>query len=431
VDDLTPAYLGARLARMRLQLGQSRHEEITQRRLAHALDIKPQAYNSWEQGKALPRLDHLWRLARYYRVSLDRLCGYERDAEATGGIEWTSLRRPESEEDERALELFYQAAAGTVGDIPESKVAVAIRHVIYSQLLRMTRAPRPDEALCEGLKRCFNAGGKKRLKDVWVVPCAAGVPDQLRALVIGVAAKEYLLHHLDGNPAIGLAPGYAVSCMVRAMSREDPIKPFSVYPLVAFPVVDRPDIDANTLIGELLYKYADRGVRGLMLQCPGFTLNGNGLEHNPSAREVLTRATCVDMAFIGIGSIEGPVPYFDRGIMNILDMTGISVESLKERGIVGDLCFHLLDAAGNPQEKKLSAGLNAVSLETLQHLVSIGRQVVVLASNPLKAAPIYSAIRGGEGGRGYVNVLIITSQVAARLLELAEAAQHDATMRLP
>src|SRR3989442_5047703 len=43
----------------------------------------------------------------------------------------------------------------------------------------------------------------------------------------------------------------------------------------------------------------------------------NGLEHNPSAREVLTRATCVDMAFIGIGSIEGPVPYFDRGIMNI------------------------------------------------------------------------------------------------------------------
>ena len=102
------------------------------------------------------------------------------------------------------------------------------------------------------------------------------------------------------------------------------------------------------------------------------------------------------MAFIGIGSIEGPVPYFDRGIiMNILDMTGTSVESLKERGIVGDLCFHLLDAAGNPQEKRLSAGLNAVSLETLQHLVSIGRQVVVLASNPLKAA-IYSAIRGGE-----------------------------------
>jgi len=145
----------------------------------------------------------------------------------------------------------------------------------------------------------------------------------------------------------------------------------------------------------------------------------------------LTRATCVDMAFIGIGSIEGPVPYFDRGIMNILDMTGISVESLKERGIVGDLCFHLLDAAGNPQEKRLSTGLNAVSLETLQHLVSIGRQVVVLASNPLKAAPIYSTIRGGESGRGYVNVLIITSQVAERLLALAESVQHNAALRLP
>lgn len=431
MEDLTPAYLGARLARMRLQLGQARREEITQRRLAQALGVKAQAYNSWEQGKTLPRLDHLWRLARYYRVSLDRLCGYERDAEATGGIAWTSMRRPESEEDEQALDLFYRAVTGDVGDVAESKVAVAIRHVIYSQLLRLTRAPRPDAALGEALKKCLHAGGKKRLKDVWVVPFADGVPDQLRALVIGVAAKEYLLHHLDGNPAIGLAPGYAVSCMVRAMYREDPIKPFSVYPLVAFPVVDRPDIDANTLIGELLYQYADRGVRGLMLQCPGFSLAGHGVEHNPSAREVLTRATCVDMAFIGIGSIEGPVPYFDRGIMNILDITGISVESLKERGIVGDLCFHLLDAAGNPQEKRLSAGLSAVSLETLQHLVSIGRQVVVLASNPVKAAPIYAAIRGGDSGRGYVNVLIIASQVAERLLAVAEAAQHDAALRLP
>src|SRR5712692_9605596 len=108
MDDLTPTYLGARLARMRLQLGQARHEEITQRRLARALDIKPQAYNSWEQGKTLPRLDHLWRLARYYRVSLDRLCGYERDAEATGGIEWTSVRRGEGEEVKQQLELLHK-----------------------------------------------------------------------------------------------------------------------------------------------------------------------------------------------------------------------------------------------------------------------------------------------------------------------------------
>jgi DNA-binding transcriptional regulator LsrR (DeoR family) len=72
-----------------------------------------------------------------------------------------------------------------------------------------------------------------------------------------------------------------------------------------------------------------------------------------------------------------------------------------------------------------------VSPAPLQHLVSIGRQVVVLASNPLKAAPIYSAIRGGVSGRGYVNVLIITSQVAERLLELAESVQHDAALCLP
>ena len=117
----------------------------------------------------------------------------------------------------------------------------------------------------------FQHRRQKRLKDVWVVLRRCGVPDQLRALVIGVAARS-------------------ISCISMAIRRlawlrvrrklygagdvsRDPIKPFSVYPW--WPVVDRPDIDANTLIGELLYKYADRGVRGLMLQCPGFTLNGN------------------------------------------------------------------------------------------------------------------------------------------------------------
>jgi DNA-binding transcriptional regulator LsrR (DeoR family)/DNA-binding XRE family transcriptional regulator len=411
---------------MRAQLRQTRGEDVTQRQLALALGIKPQAYNSWEQGKTLPRLDHLWRLARYYRVSLDMLCGYERYADTTHGVEWESVRRPESAEDEQALDIFHRALGGEMDDATDGKVGLAIRHVIYSHLIRIKRAPEVDEELGNALKKCFNVDGKKRLKDVRVIPFAPSVPDQLRALIVGVAAKEYFLEHLDGNPSIGIAPGYAVSCMLRALYRDDPIKPFSIYPLVALPVVDRPDIDANTLIGEILYKFADRGVRGLALQCPGFSLTEHNLETNHTAREVLTRATCVDMAFVGIGSMEGPVPFFDRAIMNILDITGISVES----GIVGDLCFHLLDAAGNPQEKRLSDGLNAVSLETLQHLVSIGQRVVVLASNPSKAAPIYSAIRGGENGRGYVNVLIIDSLVACRLLALAQAYQSDSALRL-
>jgi DNA-binding transcriptional regulator LsrR (DeoR family)/DNA-binding XRE family transcriptional regulator len=430
MDELTPSRLGARLLQMRMQLGQRRGEDITQRQLALALGVKPQAYNGWEQGKALPRLDHLWRLARYYRVSLDMLCGYTRNADATDGVEWESVRRPESAEDEQALDLFHQALAGEVEDAADGRVGLAIRHVIYSQLIRFKRAPHADEELGNRLKTYFNTGSKKRLKDVRAIPFAPNVPDQLRALVVGVAAKEYFLEHLNGNPSVGLAPGYAVSCMVRAMYREDPVKPFSVYPLVALPVVDRPDLDANTLIGELLYKYADRGVRGLALQCPGFSLGNNGLENNLTAREVLTRATSVDMAFVGIGSVAGPIPYFDRAIMNILDITGINVESLKERGIVGDLCFHLLDAAGNPQEQRLSAGLSAVPLGTLQHLVSIGQRVVVMASNPLKAPTIYGAIRGGDSGRGYVNVLIIDAQVGERLLTLAESYQHDATLRL-
>ena len=430
MEELTPVALGERLARFREQYGKTRGANLTQRQLALALGVKPQAYHSWEQGRTLPRLDHLWRLARYYRVSLDLLCGNERDTNAVGGIVWETIRRPASAQDEEALDVFHRALSGDSDEMPESRVGFAIRHVITSQLIRITQAPAPDEDLGRALQERFNAGGKKRLKEVRVIPIPSGMTDQLRALIIGVAAKTYLLDYLDGAPSIGLAPGYAVSCMIRAMRREDPIKPFSVYPLVALPVVDRPDIDANTLIGDLLYKYTDQGVRGLALQSPGFSQAGNRLGSNPTAREVLTRATCVDMAFVGIGSMEGPVRYFDRGIMNILDMTGISVDSLKKRDIVGDLCFHLLDAAGNPQEQELSAGLSGVSLETFQHLVHIGQRVVVLASNELKAAPIYSALRGGDTGRGYINVLIIDAPTAACLLQLAEAYDENPALRL-
>ena len=161
MNELTPSQLGVRLARLRAELGHSRGEDLTQRRLALALGVKPQAYNSWEQGKTLPRLDHLWRLARYYRISLDRLCGYERDVDENGGIVWESLRRPENAQDEEALDLFQRAVACDIEDETESKVGLAIRHVIGSGLARITQTPPPDEVLGQALFERFNSGGEK------------------------------------------------------------------------------------------------------------------------------------------------------------------------------------------------------------------------------------------------------------------------------
>ena len=45
MEDLTPASLGARLSHMRAQLSRERNEAITQRQIAQALAVKPQAYN--------------------------------------------------------------------------------------------------------------------------------------------------------------------------------------------------------------------------------------------------------------------------------------------------------------------------------------------------------------------------------------------------
>ena len=51
---------------------------ISQRELANFLDSKETTVASWEQGKSLPSVDMLYRLAKYYNKSMDYMYGDEK-----------------------------------------------------------------------------------------------------------------------------------------------------------------------------------------------------------------------------------------------------------------------------------------------------------------------------------------------------------------
>lgn len=52
-------------------------EKLTQKDLAKALNVAPQTYASYEQGRREPDIDTLIKIARFYNVSLDFLVGIE------------------------------------------------------------------------------------------------------------------------------------------------------------------------------------------------------------------------------------------------------------------------------------------------------------------------------------------------------------------
>lgn len=48
---------------------------ITQAELAKTLDLKPTTVASWEQGKSLPNIQTLYRLAQYYKKTIGYMYG--------------------------------------------------------------------------------------------------------------------------------------------------------------------------------------------------------------------------------------------------------------------------------------------------------------------------------------------------------------------
>lgn len=52
-----------------------REKDITQAELAKSLGLKPTTIASWEQGKSLPNIQTLYRLAEYYHKSIGYMYG--------------------------------------------------------------------------------------------------------------------------------------------------------------------------------------------------------------------------------------------------------------------------------------------------------------------------------------------------------------------
>lgn len=58
-----------------------KENSLTQEQLASLFNVKPTTVASWEQGKSLPSPQMLYRLALYYKKSMDFMYGKKDDEE--------------------------------------------------------------------------------------------------------------------------------------------------------------------------------------------------------------------------------------------------------------------------------------------------------------------------------------------------------------
>jgi len=149
------------------------------------------------------------------------------------------------------------------------------------------------------------------------------------------------------------------------------------------------------------------------LDCPAWLLPAQSIEHSVEERarlaasedvaEVVKKFAEVDVAIVGIGELEPSQLLKNSGNYYGEKM----LQTLAERGAVGDICLHYFNAQGEPvlsKDEDPVIGMELNQLRACPH-------VVALAGGSGKV----NAVRGALNG-GYIDVLITDYPSARELL---------------
>ena len=123
-------------------------------------------------------------------------------------------------------------------------------------------------------------------------------------------------------------------------------------------------------------------------------------------KATLRRANFIDVAFMGIGSLDDTTSLQRAGYLD-----DVSRNALISNGAVGHLLARPYDAEGNEIAMEGRHVIGA-PLESLQH----ARWSIGISAASFKATAVYSAVKGG-----HLNVLVVDETLAHALLALADA----------
>lgn len=241
------------------------------------------------------------------------------------------------------------------------------------------------------------------LREAVVAPTGDSEEKTLEA--IGQFGAMYLERTLRAGDVIGTAWGVALREVARHLRPLD-LGGVTVLQLMGGLHADGlvNPLDVARVMAEKL------GGEARMLYTPAFVdtpeIRGALLSDQRIA-QTLRAGASVQTALVGIGDVS-----MGNSLIRWRALSGDELQTVVERGAVGDILGRHFDADGKPVESALSERIVAVSLETVRAIPN----VVAIAAGARKAAAIAGALRGE-----YVDVLVTDEAAARAVLELEEA----------
>ena len=233
------------------------------------------------------------------------------------------------------------------------------------------------------------------------VVAASGDDRQTTELAAGSVCGTLLDRLCTPESILGVSGGVSV----RALADAIPPMAFrctKILPLVGGMGKVKPDLHSNQVATTLANKL---GVETSNLAAPAIARSArsrNELMEMPGIKEVLEEATNCDVAVVGIGDILPTTTIVQAGYFTLEEFLGF-----KERGAVGDVCCHFLDASGVPCLTDLSERVVGLTLDQLQAIP----KTVGIATGADKALGVAAVLRGG-----YIHALVCDQELAQALL---------------
>jgi deoxyribonucleoside regulator len=201
--------------------------------------------------------------------------------------------------------------------------------------------------------------------------------------------------------------GVSWGVSMRALADATPVRSFrckKVVPLVGGMGKAHTRLHSNEVCADLAEKL---GAEHLPLAAPAIARSSSSraeLVALPGIGDTLAEGAACDVAVVGLGGILPTSTMVEAGYFTLEEFLG-----LRERGIVGDVCCHFLDAEGKPRYPELSERIVGL---TPDELLAIERTIGI-ATGAEKAPGVAAVARGG-----FVKALVCDKELAQALLEV-------------
>ncbi|MFB5189447.1 sugar-binding transcriptional regulator [Alicyclobacillus fastidiosus] len=244
---------------------------------------------------------------------------------------------------------------------------------------------------------------EKRLERKYGIREVIVVPEALETGIkrsLGQATGRYLSRVLKKNQTLAVSGGTTLYEVANQMPYMH-IQQFTVVPMIGGIGDELIDIHANQIAVQLA-KCLDADYK--LLHAPVVVDSVEAKETflaQSAISEVMETAKRADIALVGIGG----KPEKSTMVQNYLALENPQV--LDEQGVIGDICYTLIDEKGQPSDVSWNERVIAVSIDELRNIPT----VIGVAQGEDKLAAIHAALKGQ-----IIDVLVTDYPTAETLL---------------